>query len=178
MSFAQNESEHLTFKGVPIDGTLREYVEKMKNVGFEYVGEEDKTALLQGEFAGFKECKIVVSTLQSRDLVNTILVTFPEKDKWFSVEKDYKELKSMLIQKYGIPSKCVEKFKGYTPSTENGRKMKLMNDEYTWFSTFTTSKGDIQLSIAYQLYLGCFVVLKYSDKINTESIRSHAINDL
>ncbi|MFL1682198.1 hypothetical protein [Coprobacter secundus] len=25
-AFAQKESEHLTFKGVPIDGTLNEYV--------------------------------------------------------------------------------------------------------------------------------------------------------
>ena len=26
-AFAQEESEHLTFKGVPIDGTLNEYVQ-------------------------------------------------------------------------------------------------------------------------------------------------------
>ena len=30
-AFAQEESEHLTFKGVPIDGTLNEYVAKMKH---------------------------------------------------------------------------------------------------------------------------------------------------
>ena len=29
--FAQNNSEHLTFKGVPIDGTLNEYVCKNTN---------------------------------------------------------------------------------------------------------------------------------------------------
>ena len=28
-AFAQTESEHLKFKGVPIDGTLREYVSKI-----------------------------------------------------------------------------------------------------------------------------------------------------
>lgn len=32
-AFAQEESEHLTFKGVPIDGTLNEYVTKMKQAG-------------------------------------------------------------------------------------------------------------------------------------------------
>jgi len=178
ISFAQNESEHLTFKGVPIDGTLREYIEKMKNAGFEYVGEENKTANLQGEFAGFKECTIVVSTLKFKDLVNSIGVIFPANEKWWVVEKNYKDLKSMLIQKYGEPSECVEKFKEYTPSTNSGKIMKLMNNEYSWFSTFSTPKGNIQLSIAYQLSIGCFVTLKYSDKINTESIRSHAINDL
>ena len=29
-TFAQTESPHLSFKGVPIDGTLDEYVQKMK----------------------------------------------------------------------------------------------------------------------------------------------------
>ena len=44
--------EHLTFKGVPIDGTLSEYVAKMKSAGFKYLGEQDGTAILQGDFAG------------------------------------------------------------------------------------------------------------------------------
>ncbi len=178
ISFAQNESEHLTFKGVPIDGTLREYVEKMRNAGFEYVGEENKTANLQGEFAGFKEFTIVVSTLKSKDLVNSIGVIFPANEKWWGVESDYNKLKSMLVQKYGEPSQCSEKFKGYTPDTDSEKRLKLMSDEYSWFSIFNTPKGNIQLSIAYQLSIGCFVTLEYSDKINTESIRSHAINDL
>lgn len=30
ISSAQDKSEHLSFKGVPIDGTLNEYVSKMK----------------------------------------------------------------------------------------------------------------------------------------------------
>ena len=29
LSFAQNQSQHLSFKGVPIDGALNEYVSKM-----------------------------------------------------------------------------------------------------------------------------------------------------
>ena len=36
-AFAQEESEHLTFKGVPIDGTLNEYVTKMKQAGFTHL---------------------------------------------------------------------------------------------------------------------------------------------
>ena len=34
ISSAQDKSEHLSFKGVPIDGTLNEYVLKMKAAGF------------------------------------------------------------------------------------------------------------------------------------------------
>lgn len=175
-SFAQTESEHLTFKGVSIDGTLNEYVAKMKAAGFSYLGEEDGTAVLEGDFAGYKGCKIIVSTLKSKDLVSFIGVLFPENEKWWSAEKEYNELKSMLTEKYGKPSESVEKFHGYQPNTDSDKIRKLMTDEYTWFSTFSTPKGNIELFIRYQSDI--HVVLRYSDKINSESIRAHAIEDL
>ena len=68
-AFAQTESEHLKFKGVPIDGTLREYVSKMESAGFSYLGEDDGTALLEGEFAGVKGCTVGVSVLKSTNVV-------------------------------------------------------------------------------------------------------------
>lgn len=177
VSFAQSESEHLMFKGVPIDGTLSEYVSKMKSVGFNFLGEKDGTAVLKGEFAGFKDCKIFVSTLKAKDLVSTICVAFPYKNKWGLLEDDYKELKSMLTIKYGEPSEWVEEFQGYA-RTESQKYIKLISDECTWFSTFSAAKGDIQLSIKYTSSVGGMVVLNYFDEINTQSVRSHAINDL
>ncbi len=77
-AFTQTTSEHLTFKGVPIDGTLNQFVSKMKAAGFTSEGVQDGTAVLSGDFAGYKECIIVVSTLQNKDLVSTIGVMFPE----------------------------------------------------------------------------------------------------
>lgn len=41
ISLAQDKSEHLSFKGVPIDGTLNEYVAKMKAAGFSYLGTQE-----------------------------------------------------------------------------------------------------------------------------------------
>ena len=75
-SYAQSNSEHLTFKGVPIDGTLSEYVAKMKSAGFKYLGGQDGTAILQGDFAGFKGCKVGVVTFKSTNKVNKIVVIF------------------------------------------------------------------------------------------------------
>ena len=92
-SIAQTANEHLTFKGVPIDGSLNEYVSKMKSAGFSYLGTQDGTAILQGDFAGFKGCLIGVSTLKNSDVVNTIGVIFPEKDDWSSLEETYQHLK-------------------------------------------------------------------------------------
>lgn len=178
-AFAQKESEHLTFKGVPIDGTLNEYVSKMKQAGFTYIGTEDGTAVLQGDFAGFKGCTVGVSTLKSANKVNTIGVIFPEQDDWASLENNYKHLKSMLTEKYGKPSECVEEFQGYgTPQTDNVKMHKLRMDECTWYTTYTTPKGDIQLSIDNQSVMKCYVLLRYFDKINTDAVKAQAMDDL
>jgi len=77
LTYAQ-ASEHLSFKGVPIDGTLNEYVSKMKQSGFTHLGTENGVAILKGDFAGYKDCHIGVSTLKQKDLVYKIGVLFPE----------------------------------------------------------------------------------------------------
>lgn len=176
---AQEESEHLTFKGVPIDGTLNEYVEKMKQAGFTYLGSENGTAILQGDFAGFKGCTIGVVTLESTNKVNTIGVIFPEQNDWASLENDYMHLKSMLTEKYGKPSDCVEVFQGYaTPQTDSDKLHELQMDRCTWYTTYSVEKGDIQLSIQSQNVMNCYVLLRYFDKINTNAVREQAMDDL
>ena len=176
---AMAQSEHLSFKGVPIDGTLDQYVAKMKAAGFTYLGQQDGTALLQGDFAGFKGCTIGVATLKSTNKVNTIVVIFPEQNNWASLENQYNQLKSMLTQKYGAPSDCVEEFQGYSrPHTDNDKLLRLKMDECTWYTTFTTPKGDIQLSIDNESVMSCFVLLRYFDKINTDAVRQQAMDDL
>ncbi len=179
-AFAQEESEHLTFKGVPIDGTLNEYVAKMKQADFTYIGTQDGTAILQGDFAGFKGCTIGVSTLKATNKVNTIGVMFPEQDNWASLESNYTYLKSMLTEKYGKPSDCVETFQGYISryQTDNDKLHKVKRDEYTWYTTYNTPKGKILLSIEHQGFERCNVFISYFDKINTNAVRKQAIDDL
>lgn len=178
-AYAQSNSEHLTFKGVPIDGTLSEYVAKMESAGFKYLGEQDGTAILQGDFAGFKSCTVGVSTLKAVNVVSTIGVIFPACEDWSSLERDYEHLKSMLTQKYGEPSDVVETFQGRVkPNTNNEKLHELLMDRCTWYSTFETPKGDIQLSMQKGEFGQYFVLLKYSDKINTDTVRSAAMDDL
>lgn len=178
LTFAQS-SEHLKFKGVPIDGTLNEYVSKMKQAGFQLVGTDDGVALLEGEFAGYRGCLIAVSTLKSVNVVNTIGVVFPAREDWSSLEGDYEHLKSMLTTKYGEPADVVEKFQGYgNPQKDQEKWIKLITDNYTWYTIFETENGDIQLSLEKGDYGEYFVLLKYFDKRNTEAVRSAAMEVL
>lgn len=173
------EDPHLAFKGVPINGTLQEYVQKMKQKGFDYVGTEDGIAILTGDFAGYKGCTVGVSTLKQKDLVSKIIVLFPDKNTWSGLSNDYFNLKDMLTEKYGKPAYVTEKFQGYSePRDDKSRIYELGMDRCKYITTFETPKGDIQLSIAHDGVLKYFVQLLYFDKTNSEIIRSEAMDDL
>ena len=122
--FAQNQSsQHLSFKGVPIDGTLNEYVAKMKQNGFTHIGTEDGVAMLKGDFAAYKGCIVGVVTLKRKDLVSKITVMFPKCDTWSSLSSNYFSLKEMLTEKYGEPSDYVEKFQSSSQPRDDNSKM-------------------------------------------------------
>lgn len=177
--FTVSAQEHLKFKGVPIDGTLKNYTNAMINAGFQYEGTQDGVAVLSGDFAGYKGCIVGVSTLQNCDVVSWIAVIFPEKDTWISVLGDYEHLKDMLTEKYGNPQKSKEEFTGYIGDYDNGMVMHaLSKDEYVWFTSFSTELGEIELSIISSDYSKASVRLRYYDKINSEKVREAAMDDL
>jgi hypothetical protein len=176
--FAQT-AEHLAFKGVPIDGTLNEYVAKMKQNGFTQVQTEDGTAILTGDFAGYKGCFIGVSTLKQIDLVHKIAVLFSEKETWSNLLGNYIDLKTMLTQKYGEPNTIIEKFDDSTLIVDDNSKMTQVKlDNCKYYSIWETAKGDIQLSIEHNSVISCFVKLGYFDKINGDKIKDKAKDDL
>lgn len=176
---AQESSPHLTFKGVPIDGTLREYISKMEKSGFTPISTEDGGAMLTGDFAAYKNCIVGVSTQKQKDLVSKVSVVFPPSDTWSSLSSDYFSLKEMLTEKYGKSSGSVEKFEAhYPPKDDNSKMYEVKMDRCKYSTTFKTEKGSIELSIEHTGVSSCFVLLTYRDKINGDIIKAKAIDDL
>jgi hypothetical protein len=181
-SFAQDNSdsiEHMKFKGLPLDGTLNDYVTKMKQNGFTLVATENKMAMLEGDFAGYKSCVIGVSTLEQKDLVNKITVVFPECDTWSSLSSNYYTLKELLTEKYGGPSEVLEKFDAsYEPSDDGERMYRVKFDNCKYSTNYKTENGSIHLTIDHEGVSSCFVRLSYFDKKNSQIIREKAKSDL
>jgi len=175
----ENSIEHMTFKGVPIDGTLSEYVSKMKQSGFTLFESEDGVAMLKGDFAAYKDCIIGVATLKGKDLVSKITVIFPEQETWSSLSSNYYYLKELLTEKYGEPSEIVEKFETYSePDDDRERMYAVKTDKYKYYTTYELKNGTIQIKIDHQQGISCFIRLTYFDKINGEIIRQKALDDL
>lgn len=177
--FAQNSSDHMTFKGIPIDGTITDFTTKMKQKGFAHLGTKDGMALFTGEFAATKDCTVGVVSSKTTNVVSKVAVFFPECDTWSRLYGNYSQLKAMLTQKYGEPTENIERFDGYSePRDDNSRMHEVRMDRCVYISTWETPNGDIELAIDHADFSSCFVRLSYWDKINTEKVTSSAIDDL
>lgn len=172
------KSSHLKFKGVPIDGTLKEFTTRMKRKGFKSVGSDDGLEILQGDFAAFKECVIYVSTLDNKDLVSRISVAFPKEETWEYLYGDYKHLKELLTEKYGQPSSVTEKFQERYIDDDNDRMHAVKMDKCKYETRFKTDNGEIVLWIEHESVVSCFVMLIYKDKVNGSIIKNVAKDDL
>ena len=96
------QTEHMKFKGVPMEGTLQTFTSKLKAKGFMPIGVQDGVSLLKGEFAGYKDCTICAVADKS-GMICKVSVIFPAMDKWGDLERCYSNYKSMLSEKYGAP---------------------------------------------------------------------------
>lgn len=175
---ATAQTEHLTFKGVPIDGTLTSFVSKMKQKGLSHLATRDGTAVLEGDFAGYKGCTIAASEYET-GMVNRVVVIFPEKDTWTGLYGDYITIKKLLTQKYGEPTDVIEEFQGYSnPSDDNERMFRVKYDQCKYICDFINEKGAIELKILHDDSFNCYISLLYIDAANESKVQSSAIEDL
>lgn len=103
------QTEHMKFKGIPMEGTLQSFTLKLKAKGYVPLGTEDGVSVLKGEFAGYKNCHIYAVADKS-GMICRVCVEFPKMDKWSDLESCYSSYKDMLTEKYGEPKVCVEEF--------------------------------------------------------------------
>ena len=175
---AYAQAKHLSFKGVPIDGPRKTFIASMQQKGFEFVGTQEDMSILSGDFAGYKNCFVGVTTLKNKDLVSTIAVIFPEKDTWSALESNYENLKDMLSTKYGKPANEISEWVNCNPQDDKDRMYQVGMDRCKYGASFENELGTIEVMISHDGFLKSFVILRYVDKINGDAVRAAAIDDL
>lgn len=210
LSVVYAQEEHLTFKGIPIDGTIKEFVSKLREKGFEF--EEDYSAEaknfitqilkkydinidipvqtpsekmanltdyaeLIGDFAGYKDCSIVVDILDQKNLVYYVSVYFPRYTSWEDIKYNYNDIKTMLSKKYGEPEKCEDYFYE-SPKDDDDKIHELNCNRFKFYCKYTIPNGRLYLEIVNLSWGENYVKLTYYDKKNTNIINSLALDDL
>lgn len=96
---AQTATGHLKFKGVPMDGPVDEFVEKIKGTDLQVVDKFDDATMLTGTFAGYRNCKVFVYPSKGNGHVRMVGVTFDLQETWPDLYSNYLSLKTMLTKK-------------------------------------------------------------------------------
>lgn len=169
-------SGHLKFKGIPMEGSLQSFVDKLKAKGVTYLSTKDGVASLKGEFAATNNCQIFVSKMPDADKVNKVIVLFPEQETWRSLSNQYEYMKELLTEKYGEPD-VIEKFHENV-NEEQSKFFAILHNEADYISEFNTSNGIIQLSMTKSSTLRCSVLIRYIDDSNEQELRQRIMDDL
>ena len=175
---AQTDSSHLTFMGIPIDGPLDAFVQKLKQKGCSPQYTQDGVIALSGDFASYKNCRIIVVSKIPKQTVYGITVFLPAQNTWSNLSSSYFSLKEMLSQKYGDPTESTETFQSYVQPEDDRTKMRYVKTDRCEYNTlFETPYGKIKLWIAY-IASECVVSLAYLDKTNYSELLQQAYDDL
>lgn len=169
--------EHLSFKGIPIQGTMLSFCQKLKAKGFKEISKDKNETWLKGDFTG-KEATIAVEASDDGKNVYNIDVMFESSREWKVLETTYNHFKDLYTKKYGEPSYSEE----YNPAQGQSNILLLgaLNDgKVSYSSTWELPGGEIFLTIVKStgIYEG-FVGIKYTDTQNHKAKEQKDLEDI
>lgn len=177
----ENETDHLTFMGVPINGDRKKFALQIRSKGFEYTEETPDLITLKGSFAGYRDCKIFVFSTK-KDIAYGVGINLPNNYTWKDLSSNYYKIKDWLILKYGTPTNSTETFNTNSDVTSDTDKLRCVkNEECEYTTTFNTKQGRINVSISHiQVELDdfCYVSMYYVDNTNYNIKKAESIEDL
>ena len=144
--------EHLSFKGIPIEGSMTEFCQKLRAKGFISIGQENNITLFSGDFTG-REATVVVTATDDGKNVFAVVVLFDPSEEWNTLVNTYDYYKDLYTRKYGKPR--------------------------VYGSVWEVTGGDIQLSIEKSsgVYEG-MVMIRYRDSQNVEAKIQNDLEDI
>ncbi len=177
MMFSVNAQEHLSFKGIPIEGSMTDFCQKLQSKDFTKIISDDKVAMFVGDFTGEQATIGVYATNDGKN-VHSVGVLFESSDEWNTLVNTYDYYKDLYTRKYGTPSKSYEN----NPSTNDSNTFlmhELLQGRVTWKSVWDVTGGTILLLIMKNNdYSDGRVAIKYSDSQNVEAKIQNDLDDI
>lgn len=145
----KDASLHITFKGIPVMGTVNDFCNKLSSKGFSMVKtyEDGTAAAMSGNFAERPSTLYIIGTKKSH-FVQGIIVDFDEDyNKWQTIKNAYKNMVEQYITKYGTPYDVDESF-DYPYEEGDGHEMTALRlNKCNYRTTFKLDKGSIVIKL-------------------------------
>lgn len=169
--------EHLSFKGIPIEGSMTTFCQKLKAKGFTSIGRDNNITLFTGDFTGRKATVGVTATDDGKN-VFAVIVFFDPSGEWNTLVNTYDYYKDLYTRKYGSPT--VSKENNPARSDTNIALMaEVHQGTVVYGSAWEVAGGNIELSIEKTsgVYEG-MVVIRYRDSQNVEAKIKNDLDDI
>ena len=176
-SYAQSSSEHLAFKGIPIQGSMTNFCQQLRTKGFSSIGRDNNLTLFSGDFTG-RNATVGVTATDDGKNVYAVIVLFDPSGEWNTLVNTYNYYKDLYIRKYGNPTISKEKNPAYSDSN-TALMAEVYQGTVVWASVWEVTGGDIELSInkSSDIYEG-MVVIRYRDSQNVEAKIQKDLEDI
>ena len=168
--------EHLSFKGIPIEGSMTAFCQKLKAKGFTQMGRDNNVTMFTGDFTG-RQATVGVGATDDGKSVHSVVVIFNEISEWNTLVNTYDYYKGLYIRKYGEPSACRE----HNPSRQDSNislMYELGQGTVTYASAWNVTGGTIELSIEKAGYSDGVVIIRYRDAQNVENKIQKDLEDI
>ena len=162
-SFAQ---EHLSFKGIPIEGGMTDFCQKLKAKGFSPIAPDGNITVFTGDFIDRTATVIINATDDCKNVYSVVVIFDPIKG-WDALVNTYDYYKSLYIRKYGKPTKSNE-YKPNPCEGNNALMYRLNQGIIKYSSSWNVLGGTIEISIEKGKNREGLIVIKYIDTQNTK----------
>lgn len=168
--------EHLSFQGIPIEGSMMAFCQKLKAKGFTQIGRDNNMTMFTGDFTG-RQASVGVGATDDGKSVYSVAVAFDKSNEWNTLVSTYDYYKGLYTRKYGDPSACQE----HNPSRRDSNTSlmyELSQGTVSYVSAWNVTGGTIELSIKKADYSDGVVVILYRDAQNVETKIKKDLEDI
>ena len=162
--------EHLEFRDIPINGSIKTFVKKLKKQGYKEYENKGTYRSLTGRFA-VKDAFISVYGTEKTKTVWKVCVIFGLYETWQKLRTDYLELKELYISKYGNPTK---EYDFIAPEYVGKEFEAIKNEKGAYGVFFEIPNGSIYMLID----AGGAIVVTYEDNVNGDLFNKEKLDGI
>ena len=174
---ASAQTEHLKFKGIPIDGDFKAFAQKLVQKGFKQVEATPDGIILTGTFMATPGVTVVVYPDPSTKAVSAVAAMIEAGDNWSDIEEKYDNVIATYKEKYGEPSEQVKEFTTDVHNDDFFRKNALREGQCDYRTLWEPEGGRILISLVF-FQFKYYVVCTYADEQNLKALRKSIIDDI
>ena len=176
LSYAQ--TEHLTFKGLPIDGSKQEFVKELQSQGYNVpkMGDDD---ILSGTFIGQDSYVFIYDTPITNTVWKVGVLFKSTYDNWSTIKRVYDDLVDVYTKKYGAPILDQKEFKSPWREGDGHELYALRFDRCVYRTAFVCTKNGVNVGyVEIRMTTNCKIIIGYEDSINSDLLTKERANEI